>query len=139
MNLIPRDHWFDIEPIFSNLFTAKNKDNDDTFFSPRVDITEKAQHYEIVADLPGVKKDDVNMQLQDGLLSIEAKINEESKSENDKVIRKERKTGYFSRSFNVGKGITPDDIEANFSDGVLKVHFRKSAEFTDEKRQIPIN
>ncbi len=139
MSLIPRDSWFNIEPFFNHFLTPDDKDNKAEFFSPRVDITEKDDRYEIVADLPGVKKDDVDVQLHDGILTIEAKTLVEKKSEKDKVIRQERHSGFFRRNFNVGKNLKAEEIEANFKDGVLTLHFHKNVEVPDERRKISIN
>jgi HSP20 family protein len=73
MTLIPRDSLFDLDNLFNHFFTptvAKELDNE--FFSPRVDIKEAKDKYEIIADLPGVAKDDLSVTLENGVLSIEA-------------------------------------------------------------------
>ncbi len=139
MNLIPREQWFDMDRIFDSFFSFKRHPDEHEFFKPRVDITEKDDHYEIVAELPGVKKEDINVQLSDGVLTIEAKMDEEQSSEEGKVIRKERRSGFFSRSFTVGTNINADDITANFENGLLNLSAPKFEPAIEDKRKITIN
>lgn len=139
MSLLPVQRWFEMGNVFDDFFSSQSKLSDNDFFSPRVDVTEKEDHYEIVADLPGVKKDDVNVQLHDGLLTIEAKMKEERTSEKDKVIRKERRSGTFMRSFNVGNAVNESDITAKFDNGVLTLHAPKVPQVQEQRRRININ
>ncbi|MCE9687716.1 Hsp20/alpha crystallin family protein [Shewanella sp. AS16] len=142
MNLIPRDPWLDVDRIFDNFLplplTLKRNGDDANFFRPRVDVVEKEDHYEIIAELPGVQKNDINVQLEEGVLTIEAQVAEEKTSEKDKVICKERRTGYFSRSFNIGTNVTADDISASFDNGLLKLTAPKAKPVAEEKRRIAI-
>jgi len=139
MSLLPREQWFDMDNFFDNFFSSKHKGDNKSFFAPRVDITDKEDHYEILAELPGVKKEDVSVQLHDGVLTIEAKTSEETKSEKDKVIRKERRSGFFSRSFTVGNNVSANDIHAKFEDGLLKLSAPKVRDTEQEQRRININ
>jgi len=138
MSLIPRENWFDLDNFFGNFLTDKEGSTGEQFFAPKVDITDKNDFYEIVAELPGVKKEDVHVHLHDGVLTIDAKTSQESKSEDDKVIRRERRTGYFSRSFTVGKSISENDIHAKFEDGLLVLKAPKLAEHATDKRKVEI-
>lgn len=141
MNLITRDNWMDFDKVFDNFFTPSRLGNDvpEGYFSPRVDIKENGDHYEISAELPGVKKEDLHVHVEDGVLTIEASHNEEKTEESEgKVIRKERRTGRFMRSFNLGSDIQDKDIEANFVDGVLSLKAPKLAEPESKSRKIEI-
>jgi HSP20 family protein len=145
MNLIPRDTWRDMDKVFDTFFTPGLPssrfvlDNDKTFFSPQVDIVDKNDHYEIKADLPGVKKEDLKVNLENGILSIEANHKEEKSEEKDgKVIRKERRTGHFMRSFSLGENVQDKDIKADFKDGVLTIIAPKLKPETPKPRQISI-
>ncbi len=91
MNIIPREQWFNMNHFFDDLFEHNQLSHKNGFFEPRVDIIDKEDHYVFIADLPGVAKEDVNVQFNNGLLTMEAKISEESNSETDKIIRKERR------------------------------------------------
>jgi len=139
MSLLPREHWFDLDHFYDQFFPTKTKKPDDKFFSPRVDITEKGDNYQILAELPGVKKEDINIHLQDGVLTIEAKNFDETSVEDDKIIRKERRSGYMSRSFTLGPNVNADDIHADFNDGLLKLTAPKIDKTIENKRTISIN
>ena len=87
------------------------------------DVKDAGDHYELMMDLPGFKKEDVKLQLKNGVLSFEATTNKnnDEKDENGKYVRRERFQGTCSRSFYVGKNITENDIKAKFDNGVLTV------------------
>lgn len=141
MSLIPRDSLFDFDKFFNNLYPSTfAKEMGEQFFSPRVDIEENDNNYVITAELAGVKKDDLHVALEDGILSINAKV-EENKEEKEKgkIIRQERRYGSFQRSFNIGKGVQESDITANFKDGLLTLTIPKVAEKEEQARRIPIS
>ena len=91
------------------------------------DVKDAGDHYEVLMDLPGFKKEDVKLQLKDGILSFEAtkKTENDEKDENGKFIRRERFLGTCTRSFYVGENLEQDDIRAKFENGVLKVDVPK--------------
>ena len=108
--------------------TMRNNIFDDFFAAPfftrseanmmKTDIKEHDGGYELTVDLPGVKKDDIKAELNDGYLTITAE-NNSSKDENDekgKYICRERYSGSYSRSFYVGDAVTEEDIKAKFED-----------------------
>ena len=101
----------------------------------RTDIKEKGDNYEMVIDLPGYKKEDLNLDLTNGYLTISAEKNTENeeKDKEGRVIRCERYSGSMKRSFFVGKDITEEDIKARFEDGILKLGIPKK----EVKEQIP--
>ena len=123
MSLIPRDSLFDLDNLFNHFWSpSASKEMAADFFSPRVDIKEKKGKYEITADLPGVSNEDLSVTLDNGVLTIEASTEEEKTEEEDgKVIRKERRSGKFMRSFNLGSDVKESDIKAKFKNGVLKL------------------
>ena len=141
MSLIPRDSLFDFDNLFNHfLMPTTSKGLNEDFFAPRVDIKEAEKGYTIVADLPGVKKDDLSVTLDNGVLTVEASTNEESSEEEDgKVIRKERRSGKYMRSFNLGTDIHEEDISASFTDGVLSLTIPKLEKAVPKIRQIDIN
>lgn len=139
MSLIPRDSWFDFNQFFENAFPALRQSFDIDTFSPRIDIIEKPNSYEITADLPGVKKEDINVQIHNGNLLIEASTSKsEEQKEGDRVIRKERYEGKLMRSFYLGHNLKQDDIEASFTDGVLKVEVPKVEPTAPASKSIEI-
>ena len=96
----------------------------------KTDIKETDKDFQLTIDLPGVKKDDVTVQIADGYLDIEAesKHETEDKDENGAFLRKERFEGKCSRKFYVGDEIDEDAITAKFENGTLKVTVPKKAQ-----------
>ena len=139
MSLIPRDSLFDLDNLFNHFWSpAVSKEMTADFFSPRVDIKEKKGKYEITADLPGVNNEDLSVTLDNGVLTIEASTEEEKTEEDGKVIRKERRSGKFMRSFNLGSDIKESDIKAKFKNGVLKLTVPTSEKQAAEPKRIDV-
>lgn len=139
MSLYPREHWFEMSHMFDDFFHPKAQEKAPVVFAPKVDIVDREDHYQVLAELPGVKREDINVKLHDGVLTIEAKSEQKFESGKDKVIRKEIRNGYFARSFNIGKGVAAEDIKANFENGVLTLDAPKIPEAVEQQRNIPIN
>lgn len=104
---------------------------------PAVDIKENDKAILIHADLPGVKKEDIKVNYQDGILTLqgERKFEEEKKKEN--YYRFERRYGKFARSFSLPNTVDPERIKANMQDGVLELSIEKKPEA--KAREIQIN
>ena len=97
----------------------------------KTDVRETENTYELDIDLPGFKKEDVSLKLDDGYLTIGAVKSLEKESGNGKdgkYIRRERYEGQCSRSFFVGRGVQARDVSAKFEDGILKVSVPKTAQ-----------
>ena len=108
----------------------------------KTDIREKDGNFILDMDLPGVKKEDIQMELKEGYLTINASrnSNKEDKDAEGNIIRQERFSGTCTRSFYVGEDITHEDIKASFGNGELKVIIPKEApKKVEEKRFIPID
>ena len=103
-----------------------NGDLENSFAGFKTDVMEKDGNYVLEAELPGFKKEDINVDLKDNILTISASHNEEKNEEdkNTKYIRKERHTTSYSRSFRVAN-VTHEDIKAAYNNGVLEVTFPK--------------
>jgi HSP20 family protein len=140
MTLISRNNLFDIDRFFNDSRPQRVESRSDTFFTPRVDIKEAENHYEITAELPGVDKEDIHVHVKDGLLTLEAKtVKEEEEKKQGKVIRQERRYGKFMRSFSLGTEVQESDIKASFKDGVLSLEAPKVAEKVAERRRIAVH
>ncbi|MDE5738035.1 MAG: Hsp20/alpha crystallin family protein [Oscillospiraceae bacterium] len=107
----------------------------------KTDVKETATGYEMAIDLPNVKKEDIKAELHDGCLTIHAKTtqNYDEQDKNGNYIRRERFRGAYSRSFYVGDAIQEQDIQANFTDGVLNLNIPKKQSVSPEKKYISIN
>lgn len=142
MNIIPRDSIFNFGNLLDNVFTGEDgvQALDSGFFAPRVDIREKKGKYVIEAELPGVEKDDLDIVIDNGTLSIKAKTESESSEEEEgKVIRKERRFGSYQRQFYLGEGIDESKVKASFKNGVLKLQVPKPEQAEPEVKRIKVN
>ncbi|MGB0466279.1 MAG: Hsp20/alpha crystallin family protein [Pontibacterium sp.] len=93
---------------------------------PAIDVHEGEEGYVIKADLPGVEKDGIKVNLENGVLTITAETHQEEKEENEgKLIRQERHFGRYMRSMSVGTDIDPGKIKARFENGVLSLELPK--------------
>lgn len=138
MSLLPR-HF---DSIFDDFFPSvrASSETSNGHIIPRVDIEEKENKFVITADLPGIKKEDIHVELNNGMLTIRAQHEESSEENKDGVvIRRERHTGTYSRSFNVGKGVSEQDISGNFENGVLKLEIPKASQIEPQAKRIQIN
>lgn len=95
----------------------------------KTDIKEHENHYEMQIDLPGFKKEDLKLQLNNGYLTILASHdeNKDEKDKDGKVVRQERYSGSMQRSFYVGDNLKQEDISAKFENGVLMLDVPKKA------------
>lgn len=101
----------------------------------KTDIQEDGDNFVLEADLPGFKKEDIKLDLENGYLTISAQRSEEldQKNEESRYIRQERAVGSCARSFYVGKELEPTDIAAKFENGILSLHLPKA----EAKKQEP--
>ncbi len=107
----------------------------------KTDVRELEGSYEIIVDLPGFKKDEIEIQLENGYLTLAASkgLEKDETDKEGKYIRRERYSGSMSRSFYVGDGITENDIHAKFENGILKLDIpKKDAKAVETKKYIAI-
>ncbi|MFN4021608.1 MAG: Hsp20/alpha crystallin family protein [Hydrogenophilus thermoluteolus] len=105
-------------------------------WAPLVDIEENENGYLIKADLPGLAKDDVHVTLENGVLSISGERKQEKEEKDKKYHRVERVYGRFVRSFTLPEDADPDQIFAQFKDGVLEVRIGKSEAVKPKRIEI---
>lgn len=96
--------------------------------TPAIDVTETDDSYVVTAELPGVEKDDISLEVHDDVLSIRGEKRSEREGEKGKRHWVERSYGAFRRSIRVPTGISDRDLQASFKDGVLKVEIPKPEE-----------
>lgn len=107
----------------------------------KTDVKETDKSYEVAIDLPGFKKDEVQVKLENGYLTVSAAkgLDKDEQDKDGKYIRRERYAGSMSRSFYVGDGVKQEDIHAKFEDGILKLDIPKvEAKAVEEKKYITI-
>lgn len=94
-------------------------------WTPAVDITEDEKEFLIKAEIPEVKKEDLKVSVENGVLSLSGERKFEKETKDKKVHRVERSYGSFTRSFALPDETNPEKVAAEFKDGVLKVHLPK--------------
>ena len=108
----------------------------------KTDVKEKDGSFEVDIDLPGFKKDEITMHLEDGYLTVSAAkgLDKDEKDEKGTYVRHERYAGNMSRSFYVGEQITEDDIHPKYENGILSfsVPKKEGKAIEDKKRYIAI-
>ena len=106
--------------------------------TPAREVTEHSDHYLIHADMPGLNKEDISVEVHDGVLSLRGEHQEEQEDKQDgKVIRRERRVGRYVRTLTVGDTINEDAIEASYRDGVLALKLPKKV--APEPKKIQVN
>ena len=103
---------------------------------PRVDVREEAERFVIVADLPGIEPDQIEVQMDKGVLSIKGQRSSESANETDRYSRIERRQGAFHRSFALPDTADAEGISASGRNGVLEISIPKKAESTPRRIQV---
>ena len=105
----------------------------------KTDVRETDECYELDVDLPGFQKEDISLELKEGILTIKAehKENQDQKDDKGNYIRRERRYGSFSRTFDVS-GIDENAITAVYNNGILELTLPKLAPVVPQSRQIAI-
>ncbi len=134
--LLPRKNEFDLwEDMFKDPFFSRKESQ-----LMKTDIVEKDKEFIITMDLPGYSKENIQIEIENGYLTIHATTkNEEEEQESGKLVRKERYFGECSRSFYIGEDLETEDINAKFSNGTLKLYVpKKEEEAKPEKKYVEI-
>jgi HSP20 family protein len=104
--------WFD------NDFVANDLETNPT---PARDIEKKDKTYVVKADMPGLRKKDIHLQLKNGMLTVRGELHERNEERTGRHQRNERILGSFERKFRVPQGVTENDIHAQYKNGVLEL------------------
>jgi HSP20 family protein len=107
--------------------------------TPRLDVYEQDGDLVVKADVPGVKKEELQVELEDGDLVIQGETRTESEVKEDRYYRMERRIGHFYRRLPLPYDVKPDDVHATLNDGVLEVRIPKPPESRSEGKRIPVN
>ncbi|HAR79342.1 MAG TPA: Hsp20/alpha crystallin family protein [Succinivibrionaceae bacterium] len=119
---------------FEDFMNGVNRINDGEYF--RIDLRDAGDHYELKAELPGVRKEDINVNFEEGVLTIAAKHNARPEGEKDdgQYLLRERTEGEYRRSVEI-EDVDVSGIEASFTDGILNISLKKE----DKKTATRIN
>jgi len=108
-------------------------------WTPRVEIVELKDQFEVSAELPGLTKDDVKLELQDNVLTISGEKRSQSERQDRNLFASERHFGSFRRSFQLPSGVEAKSIKAEFKNGVLTITLKKTAEAQPQQIEISEN
>jgi HSP20 family protein len=127
-----------VESAFRRLLSPVNFDMDAPELQMRMDVSEKDNNYEIKADLPGVKKEDINIRIDGNVVQIDAEMkrDKETRGPDNRVLRSERYRGSVSRSFSLAQEVDESKVKANYADGVLTLELPKKASAAAKKIAI---
>ena len=125
-----------MDSFFNNGFLAERGDAGGLQFQPAVNIVEADNQFLISADLPGMKLDDIHLDLNDGILSLSGERHEEKETKEKNVRRFEKRYGKFVRSFRLPENVVADKIEARYEQGVLEVTIPKTERAMPKKIEV---
>lgn len=126
----------ELDRLFEDFFMPAEEGGGNVVWSPRTDLAETDDEYLLTMDLPGLKKDDVKVDFQEGQLAISGERRQEKKEQEKNYHRRERSYGSFYRSMTLPQNVNAEDIQASFEDGVLKVHIPKAEESKPKRIEI---
>jgi HSP20 family protein len=147
MSLISWERFADTDPLLSRLMPPgfirwpqffRQNASGKFQWSPAADISETSQEYLIRAELPGIKKKDVHVTFDDGMIKIKGERKQRKEDQNEKHRRIESFYGSFERSFAVPKNINADLIRCDSKDGILTVHIPRTQTQAPEPKQISV-
>lgn len=145
MSIVRYHHWprpaarqEQINHLFERFFDkgAANAAAEPAQWVPRVDVREEADRFVILADLPGIEPDQIEIQMDKGVLSIKGQRNGEAATDTSRYSRTERRHGSFHRDFSLPDSADAEGIVASGRNGVLEISIPKKAESTPRRIQV---
>ncbi len=120
-----------------NRFLTGNFPDEDLLGTfPPVDIIEKNDEYIVKAEVPGMNRDDLKITVVNNVLTIRGERNQEEEEKGQQYYRMERSTGSFQRSFTLPFAVDPDDVKADYDNGILTIHLPKTEEQSPKEINI---
>ena len=145
MNVIRWEPFGDMDRLFNRVISgrywprlAMEGDGQELQWTPSADISETEKEYVIRAELPAVKKDDVQVTLDNGIITIKGERKQQKEDKNERFHRVESFYGTFERSFTVPDNVNADGIKCESKDGVLAVHIPKAEIAKQKPKQIAV-
>ena len=145
MAIVKWDPWREIDDLFHRYTravgmprTGNQAGLEPGDWSPQVDITETDKEFVIKAEIPEVKKEDVKVTVENGVLTIRGERKQETEEKGKKFHRVERHYGSFIRSFTLPDNVDPANIKASFKDGMLGLQIQKTAEAKPKSIEVKV-
>ncbi len=136
------DLFGDFDNIVNQMFRAPamREQDGERAMAPAIDVSESEHAYTVRAELPGVKKDDIDVSINDGVLTINAETRyEHEDKEHGRVIRQERRYGKYVRSMRLGGEIDETRVVADYKDGILTLSLPKAEEVKPKKIEVRVS
>ena len=138
-SLSPLGNWFEwsgrMNQLLDNVF-GEDGEVENVAWGPNVDVVENDDNFQIVAELPGIKMDEVKISLADNVLTLKGEKKNEVSENKRNFYRAERRYGQFQRCFTLPSGMDAEKVRANMENGVLTITLPKAEEA--KAREIPI-
>jgi len=148
MSLIRWDPFADMDTMFNRMLSGHfarwprlalgADENRKLEWSPSTDISETDKDYVIRAELPAVKKEDVHVTFEDGMITIKGERKQQKEEKNEKYHRVESFYGAFERTFSLPENVNSDAIRCESKDGILTVHIPKTENLKQKAKQISV-
>ncbi len=129
----------DFDKIFNNFLSEDYSIQHSKPWNPSVDIEENETSFSLTADIPGMSKKDVSIEILDGVLTIKGERNDLKQNEDDFFVVKERNTGSFCRSFKLPENVEDENMKASVKKGIVTISLPKEEVVEPEARTIKIN
>jgi HSP20 family protein len=148
MSIVRWEPFGEIDSMFNRLlpsmfnrlpFRTAGSNGDNLQWAPAADISETDKEYLIRAELPAVKKEDVKVTVDDGMITIEGDRQQQKEEKNEKMHRVESFYGHFTRSFSLPESVDENAIRCESKDGVLTVHIPKAQMQKHQPKQIKVD
>jgi len=148
MRILRWEPFGEIDSVFNRLMPSMfirlpirtaGVNGDNLQWGPSADISETDREFVIRAELPAVKKEDVKVMVDDGMLTIEGDRKQKKEDENEKIHRVESFYGHFVRSFSLPESVDENAIHCESKDGVLIVHIPKAQSQKHQPKQIKVD
>ena len=129
----------DLENTLARIFRNDDEPEACALWSPAVDLHETKDGYILEADLPGLKKEDIQLTIEDDVVTLKGERKFEEKAEHQGYQRVERRYGSFRRSWRIPEGVIADKVSATFENGVLKAMLPKPEEAKPKQIEVKVS
>ena len=141
-NTVARQRNDDFDNLFQGFFRPMQWMEEEARqgLAPRLDVVERENEFVVQAEMPGIARDDIEVTLENGILTISGECrNEKEESNGGRLIRQERQYGKYVRSLRLGKDVDEKKVKANYKDGILELTLPKSEEVKPKKINVNVN
>ena len=129
-----------LDDFFEGFFRPIRHEFEGEHLVPAMDVRETDKELLVKAEMPGIKKEDIEVSLQNGILTIRGETEEKSEEkEGEEIIRQERRYGKYVRSMTIGSHIDESHVEANYKDGVLELRIPKTEVVEPKKIKVDVH